>query len=55
MDIQEFSPAPQFEGISSLHLAFFIVLLSHPYRTTGKTITLTILTFVGKVISLVFI
>ena len=34
--------------------AFFIVQLSHPYMTTGKTIALTIWTFVGKVISLVF-
>ena len=35
--------------------AFLIVLLSHPYMTTGKTIVLTIRwTFVGKVISLLF-
>ena len=34
--------------------AFFIVQLSHPYMTTGKTIALTRWTFVGKVISLVF-
>ena len=34
--------------------AFFIVQLSHPYMTTGKTITLTRLTFVGKVMSLLF-
>ena len=34
--------------------AFFIVQLSHPYMTTGKTITLTRRTFVGKVISLFF-
>ena len=34
--------------------AFFIVQLSHPYMTTGKTITLTKWTFVGKVISLLF-
>ena len=34
--------------------AFFIVQLSHPYMTTGKTITLTKLTFVGKVMSLFF-
>ena len=33
---------------------FFIVPLSHPYMTTGKTIALTIGTFVGKVISLLF-
>ena len=32
--------------------AFFIVQLSHPYMTTGKTITLTRWTFVGKVTSL---
>ena len=32
--------------------AFFIVLLSHPYMTTGKTIALTRWTFVGKVMSL---
>ena len=32
--------------------AFFMVQLSHPYMTTGKTIALTIRTFVGKVISL---
>ena len=30
--------------------AFFMVQLSHPYRSTGKTIALTIWTFVGKVI-----
>ena len=34
--------------------AFFIVQLSHPYMTTGKTIALTIRTFVGKVMSLLF-
>ena len=34
--------------------AFFIVQLSHPYMTTGKTIALTRETFVGKVISLLF-
>ena len=35
--------------------AFFTVQLSHPYMTTGKTITLTRWTFVGKVISLGFL
>ena len=35
-------------------LAFFIVQLSHPYMTTGKTIALTRWTFVGKVTSLLF-
>ena len=34
--------------------AFFIVQLSHPYMTTGKTIALTIRIFVGKVMSLLF-
>ena len=34
--------------------AFFIVQLSHPYMTTGKTIGLTRWTFVGKVMSLLF-
>ena len=37
-----------------LHSAFFIVQLSHPYRTTGKTIALTRRTFAGKVMSLLF-
>ena len=34
--------------------AFFIVQLSHPYMTTGKTMTLTRWTFVGKVMSRLF-
>ena len=34
--------------------AFFIVQLSHPYMTTGRTIALTIRTFVDKVMSLLF-
>ena len=37
-----------------LHSAFFIVQLSHPYMTTGKTIALTRRTFVDKVMSLLF-
>ena len=36
------------------HSPFFMVQLSHLYMTTGKTITLNIWTFVGKVISLLF-
>ena len=36
------------------HSAFFIVQILHPYTTTGKTITLTRWTFVGKVMSLLF-
>ena len=37
-----------------LYSAFFIVQLSHPYMTTGKTIALTRRTFFGKVMSLLF-
>ena len=54
----------QFKGLSRVfsnttiqkhqHSAFFIVQLSHPYMTTGKTIALTIRTVVGKVMSLLF-
>ena len=36
------------------HSAFFIVQLSHPYMTTGKTTALTRWTFVDKVMSLLF-
>ena len=36
------------------HSAFFILQLSHPYMTTGKTVTLTRQTFVSKVMSLLF-
>ena len=36
------------------HSTFFIVQLSHPYMTTGKTVALTGWTFVGKVMSLLF-
>ena len=34
--------------------AFFVVQLSHPYMTTGKTIALTRWTLVGKIMSLLF-
>ena len=37
------------------HSAFFIVQLSHPYMTTGKSIALTRQTFIGKVRSLLFL
>ena len=36
------------------HSAFFIVQLSHPYMTTGKTVALARWTFVGKVMSQLF-
>ena len=47
----------QYHNLKELILwcsTFFIVQLSHPYMITGKTIPLTIWTFVGKVISLLF-
>ena len=37
------------------HSALFIVQLSHPYKTTGKTIALIIQTYTGKVMSLLLI
>ena len=50
---QESSPTPQFKSINSSALSF-IIQISHPYITTGKTIALTRQTFVGKVVSLLF-
>ena len=50
--LSESFPALQFERISSS--AFFMVELSHTYMTTEKPISLTIHTFVGKVMSLIF-
>ena len=47
-------PTPQFESINILALSFLYGQLSHPYVTTGKTIALTIRTFVSKVMSLLF-
>ena len=47
------SPSPQFKSILWCS-AFFIVQLSHPYVSTGKTIALTRQTFVGKVMSPLF-
>ena len=54
---QLFSSGSLSIGVSASVLrcsAFFIVQLSHPYMTTGKTIALTIQTFVSKVLSLLF-
>ena len=48
------SPTPQFKNINYLALSLFIVQLSHPYMTTGKTIALSRRTFVNKVMSLLF-
>ena len=52
-DSQESSPTPQFKSIDSLAF-IFMVQLSHPYMTTGKTIALTIQTIVSKVTPLHF-
>ena len=52
-DFQESSPTPQFKSIL-WHSAFFIVQLSLPYLTTGKTIALTRQIFVDKVMSMHF-
>ena len=46
--LKESFPTPQFKRIISLVLSFFIVQLSHPYMTTGKTTALTRWTFVGN-------
>ena len=53
-DSQESSPIPQFKASILWHSAFLMVQLSHPYMTTGKIIALTIWTFVGKVMCLLF-
>jgi len=51
-DSQESSPTPQSKASILWHSAFFIVQLSHPYMTTGKTIALMRWTLVGKAMSL---
>ena len=48
--LQHYSSKPSILQCS----AFFMVQLSHPYMTTGKTIALTKWTFVGRVMSLLF-
>ena len=53
-DSPESLPTPQFKSINSSALSFLYSPLSHPYMTTGNTITLTRWTFVGKVMSLPF-
>ena len=53
-DFQEFSPAPQLEGISSLAFCLLYSPALTTIMTTGMTIALTIWTFVGKVMSLYF-
>ena len=51
-DSQESSPAPQSKALILSQSSFFMVQLT--YMTTGKTIALTVWTFVGKVMSLLF-
>ena len=53
-DSQASFPTPQFKASILQCSTFFIVQLSHLYMTTGKTITFTRLTFVGRVMSLLF-
>ena len=53
-DSQESSPASYFESINCFGLNLLMDQLSHPYMTTGKTIILTVWTFVSKVMSLLF-
>jgi len=55
-DCEESSPTSPFESIDFLMLSLLYGpnLISHSYVTTGKTIALTIQTFVGKVMSLLF-
>ena len=48
------SPAPHFKGINSLALCLLDGQLSKQYVSIGKTIALTIWTFVGRVMSLLF-
>ena len=52
--LKETFPTARFNSINSLVFSLFMVQLSHPYMTTGKTIALTRRTFVGKVMSLLF-
>ena len=53
-DSQESSLTLQSKSINSLALSLLYGPTLHPYMTTGKTIALTIWTFVGKVMSLLF-
>ena len=52
--LQESSPNHSSKASILQHSAFFIVQLSHPYMTTGKTIALTRQISAGKVVSLLF-
>ena len=52
---QESFPVPQLKSINTWSSALFMVQLSYPYMTTGKTIALDRQTFVNKVMPLLFI
>ena len=52
--VQGSSPTPQLKALILQPSAFFIVQLSHPYMTTGKTIALTRWTFISNVMPLLF-
>ena len=54
-DSQESSPNHSSKASILWQSAFFMVQLSHPYTTTGKTIPLITQTFVGKVMSLLLL
>ena len=53
-DFKEPFPVPQFESTILRCSAFFMVQFSHLYMSTGKTIALTVWTFVSKEMSLLF-
>ena len=53
-DSQESSLTPEFKSINFSTLSLFMVRLSHPYITTGKTIALIRWTFAAKIMSLLF-
>ena len=52
---KSFFPTPQLKSINSLVFGLLYVKFSHPYMTTEKIIALTIWTFVGKEMSLIYI
>ena len=54
MDSQESSPTPQFKSINALMLSFLYGTTLTSIPTSGKTMALTIQTFAGKVMSLLF-
>ena len=53
-DSEQSSPTPRFKRINLRCLASFMVQLSDPYVTTGKTVTVTMWNFVSKVMPLLF-